>query len=217
MRNFNESRKQWANGGTYFQNVLPETPQLDPIVRTYNSLWGTLTNTHMSRSDEGDYIITGTILGADKDWKRILYSCVWGGCRLDQFGFCSLSDMINKSGHNWEKICLNGQPAIKLIPIFDRPEEVATELAKESEGEYAKPRLIECSHFNVLSTAFPKSINLLGNADKIQECLKKDLYNAAKAMNESTDIAGTNWHVSGDTIAGLVGTEMCILNIKILQ
>lgn len=47
--------------------TLPQTTDLDPIVRHYNNYWGVATNTHCCSFEDG-YLITGSYVGNKKEW-----------------------------------------------------------------------------------------------------------------------------------------------------
>lgn len=98
------------------REVGTPTPCLDPIVKTYNNLWGLLTDTHMSKIDAG-YIITGTFIDSPY-WDRFFYACNWGStCFKLGSGFPSLESMINAYGYRVQREVYNGDSALRLVPV----------------------------------------------------------------------------------------------------
>lgn len=109
-----------AKGVASFQEkpVGSFTPTLDPMVKAYNNLWGALTDTHMSKVDDG-YIITGTFVKTPY-WERFKYSYYWGSTNIKLgSGFNSLENMISLNGYMMTPDLYNGDYVIKLTP---RPE-----------------------------------------------------------------------------------------------
>ena len=61
-----------------YTTILPETPETDPIVRTYNNCFGLFTDTHMSKLGEQDYVITGSLCRDPGLFNSFLYSVNFG-------------------------------------------------------------------------------------------------------------------------------------------
>ena len=90
-------------------------PTLDPIIRCYNSCWGALTDTHMSRVEDG-YIITGTFVKGPH-WDRFKYASFWGSTNIKLgSGFCSLENMVSSYGYQMRPDTYNSDYVIKLTP-----------------------------------------------------------------------------------------------------
>lgn len=95
------------------------TPTLDPMVRSYNNLWGALTDTHMSIVGDGEYIITGTFVNTPS-WERFKYCSNWGTtCIKLGSGYGSLEQMVWVNGYEMKPDLYNGDYVIR---ITKRPE-----------------------------------------------------------------------------------------------
>lgn len=94
------------------------TPTLDPMVKTYNNLWGLLTDTHMSAVDDG-YIITGTFVKSQY-WEGFKYCGYYGNTNIKLgSGYCNLECMVWTNGYEMKPDLYNGDYVIKLTK---RPE-----------------------------------------------------------------------------------------------
>lgn len=62
-----------------YRNLHKETTETDPIVRMYNCIWGIVNDTHMSKSENGEYIITGSAIRNTNMFMSFLSCSVWGG------------------------------------------------------------------------------------------------------------------------------------------
>jgi hypothetical protein len=103
-------------------------PTLDPMVKAYNNLWGLLTDTHMSKVDDG-YIITGTFVKSQY-WEGFKYCCYYGNTNIKLgSGYASLENMVYVNGYQMSPDIYNGDYVIKLTP---RPEPATADDAKGS-------------------------------------------------------------------------------------
>ena len=116
------------------------TPTLNPMVTTYNNLWGLLTDTHMSTVDDG-YIITGTFVKSPY-WERFKYCDYYGTTNIKLgSGFNSLENMVWSYGYMMTPDMYNGDYVIRLIkrpPTDSYPKE-------QSGSEYVVPCRGVCS------------------------------------------------------------------------
>lgn len=178
------------------QAVAPETPTTGPICRTYNSLWGALTDTHMSYVN-GENIITGTFVGDPQNWTKLLYAGNWGGCNICQSGFCSLADFLSSCGMQAVYTPINGQPALKLVQV-DRQEPC---------------KGMECTCYTTSESKIPQNVARLG---AVQECFDEatTLFEAAERMNESRAVLGNKWTVYENKIIGNINGQNIILEMN---
>lgn len=94
------------------------TPTLDPMVKTYNNLWGLLTDTHMSAVEDG-YIITGTFVKS-RYWDGFKYCSYYGNTNIKLgSGYCNLESMVYSNGYEMKPDIYNGDYVIRLTK---RPE-----------------------------------------------------------------------------------------------
>lgn len=109
-----------AAGVASFQEkpIGNEVPTLDPMVKLYNGLWGLLTDTHMSKVDDG-YIITGTFIYT-KYWEGFKYCSFYGSTNIKLgSGYPSLDNMITSYGYKMMPDIYNSDKVIKLVPLTD--------------------------------------------------------------------------------------------------
>ena len=89
------------------------TPSLDPMVKTYNNLWGLLTDTHMSPVEDG-YIITGTFVKGPY-WESFKYCSYYGNTNIKLgSGYSSLENMVYINGYEMKPDIYNGDYVIHL-------------------------------------------------------------------------------------------------------
>ena len=73
------------------------------MIRMYNNLYSIATNTHMSRTEDGDIVITGTLVRDKKYFDRFLYSCIYKNLTFQQalleflrcYGYTGCYDILN--------------------------------------------------------------------------------------------------------------------------
>ncbi len=131
-----------AAGVAAFQEkpVGTPTPCLDPMVKAYNNLWGALTDTHMSKVEDG-YIITGTFVKS-RYWEGFKYCSYYGSTNIKLgSGYSSLENMVYTNGYTMTPETYNGDYVIKLVP---RPETPGTGAGADCEG-YDVPCCVNCS------------------------------------------------------------------------
>lgn len=61
----------------YKKNVIG--PDTDRFMVNYNNIWGSVTDTHMSKGDDGKYYITGSLFRRKNKTEELIYGCWWGG------------------------------------------------------------------------------------------------------------------------------------------
>lgn len=175
----------------YHEPIAPEVPCPCPICRAYNALWGTLTDTHMSPSGSG-YVITGTFVNDPKSWEKLLYALNWGGCRFDT-NWTTLSEFLACYNLCWEYSAVNGQSAIKLASC-----------------EQSTPTT-ECRTYRTADSRFSQPVAQLGRPWALAKCFENNtMEEVAKAMNESSEVVGSHWHVHAGTIVGSIKDKVVI-------
>lgn len=182
--------------------------QLDEISRTYNNLWGALTDTHMKKIFPHEtkfvkYIITGSFFTGTRcnteynccAWERFVNSPYYGGLKFIDSGWETLGQFFNNADLKWEFTIWNGSPAVMV-----------------QQSECCGCCDIECASYTTSESLIPKPIRDLG---AVHECLNKNTLNdIAEALNDNMNVKGNQWFVSGNTIAGHVGNTFCILEMK---
>lgn len=101
-----------------YKTFLPETPDQDPIVRTYNNCFGLFTDTHMSKMNENEYVITGSLCSRPDRFDSFLYSVNFGlGTAFKVNGkITSLAGFLQSNGLKGQYECLNGDSVYKIYP-----------------------------------------------------------------------------------------------------
>lgn len=96
--------------------VAGSTPELDPMCKTYNAVWGLLSDTHMSKIEDG-YIITGTFTQSPV-WDNFKYSTFWGSTNIKlASGYSSLDAMVAKNSFTMVPDLYNGDRVMRLKPV----------------------------------------------------------------------------------------------------
>lgn len=173
--------------------IAPDTAGSLNISRTYNNIWGVLTDTHMSYVD-GRCIITGTLLSDPDKFCKLCCSTSWGGMVFKTTGWTSLTEFFRTFNFKPVIVSINNQPAAELVP--DSDDAVAD----------VKPRAITTSE-----SRLPQHYSVLGNLDECKDC--NSLGEMAHIMNRSSIIRGENWHVFDGKLVGFEGNRTLILEV----
>lgn len=101
------------------QTFLPNIPETDPVVRTYNNCFGLFTDTHMSKTGECEYVITGSLCREPSKFDSFLYSVNYGlGTHFKVDGkVMSLSCFLSSRGLRGQYGYLNGDAVYKISQL----------------------------------------------------------------------------------------------------
>ncbi len=101
-----------------YKTFLPETPENDPIVKTYNNCFGLYTDTHMAKLNENDYVITGSLCRTPEKFDQFLYSVNYGLGNMFRVNgkVTSLSGFLGSNGLKGQYECLNGDAVYRIGP-----------------------------------------------------------------------------------------------------
>lgn len=181
--------------------IAPDMPETDMICKYYNNIWSIPSDTHMHYNREtGERYITGHMVGIKEKWNRFICSSSWGAVEFKNTGFWSLCDFLQQNGLCGKYSILNGDIIYLVTPI-----------------EIASDCQVECPSCCVTSESkMPIPLAFLatnGDAIKIRECFQtnSNLYDIAKAMNESLYVKGVNWTVNGENLICPLGNKIYIL------
>lgn len=177
MRNqFSELIKQ---GVARFQSqpIANETPCNDELVRLYNAYWGMATDSHMTLTPDGTYVITGRIVQDPVKWTTLLTGAFWGGVRWSDSGFYSLSELFGKLNYQLQVSSHNGEPCLILVKCPD------------DKCEFECPK-----SYTTTESKIPHPIGELGPIGEMIEHSNdaKDLINN---LNNSKTIFGDRWYI----------------------
>lgn len=107
-----------------YKNIIAQGNQeRDWFLETYNNIWGVVTDTHMSKTSDGGYIITGQLFRDADKTSNFIYACTWcnGAYRFkDSSAQCESLNMYAQQHHytiSHEKV--NGDDALVLRPFTD--------------------------------------------------------------------------------------------------
>lgn len=181
-----------------YTNLTSDTPDTDPISRMYNNIFSIPTDTHMSMIEDGTRIITGHMINT-KQWVDFCHSWHWGAVDFRTSGVWSLCDFFYKHGLICSICDLNGDVVCKVEP---------------KKYDDSRPTCPTCFCKN--ESQIPHQISELtksGNRLHILECFGEDIDSTVKKLNESIWVKGNNWVPAGDYIIGLVGEDVCKINI----
>ena len=112
----------FANETDRYTDFLPSTTQSsDEIVRQYNNSYGVFTDTHMSRLENGDYVITGSLCRDHQLFCTFVCSLSFGLGTFFRPGGgepISLNDFLRKYGKIWRLTMLNGDCVCYITQDF---------------------------------------------------------------------------------------------------
>ena len=211
MDKFSELIKKGVAQFTY-KPIAPEIPSQDIICRAYNNLFGAATDTHMSRQDDGSYVITGHIISNKSKFDQFLYSSMWGGVQFGHSvhsGYWSFSDFIYKNKLHGRYEILNGDDVYILSRVDD---------TSQAGTSNSVAPCCDAAAFTTSESKIPQNLRFLsrhGDLMEVLACKSDDPYKMAEAMNSSINVLGTNWVVAntseGARIVGYFNNKTYIL------
>ena len=87
MLSFTDLIKKGVAPSPYKTDIIGnEMPDLDRFIVNYNNIWGCISDTHMSKGDDGRYYITGQLFRNAKQTTQFVYAITWGN-----YQFCHSS------------------------------------------------------------------------------------------------------------------------------
>lgn len=119
MLTFNDLIKDNIAPSPYKTNVIDRS--CDRICVNYNNIWGILTDTHMSKGENGKYYITGSLL-KDKRKTNDLVLSGWLGnysFRDSSVGANNLLDYAHRNHFIIAHTIVNGDDVLELTPMTD--------------------------------------------------------------------------------------------------
>lgn len=119
MLTFNDLISQNITPSPYKTNVIDDSS--DRICINYNNIWGILTDTHMSRGEDGKYYITGSLLKNKRKATDLVLNFWWGGYSFSDssVGANSLLDYAHKNHLLVAHEIVNGDDALVLTQMTD--------------------------------------------------------------------------------------------------
>lgn len=165
-----------------YKTFLPRTTEQDSIVRTFNNCYGLFTDTHMSKIDEDNYVITGSICSIPEKFDQFLYSCNYGlGTMFKVNGTAkSLSCYLSENGLRGQYGCLNGDKVYMLsrVPV-----------AIDKTCQYGVCACQDAPQIEIPVQLGEKAKEILAGIVESSETLD----DMQKTVNECESIQGTDW------------------------
>lgn len=124
MLTFSDLIKKGVAPSPYKTNVIgPETS--DRFIINYNNIWGIISDTHMSKGEDGNYYITGQLFKNREKTQNFLYAYMWGGyCFKDSSLKCN--SLFNYCQSNYKTVSheiVNGDDVLVLREFTDEQKE----------------------------------------------------------------------------------------------
>ena len=126
MLTFSDLIKNNIAPSPYKTNVIGnELTENDRFVINYNNIWGVVTDTHMSKGDDGNYYITGQLFRSREKTEQFLHAWSWGGCSFkDSSMHCqSLWDYIRNNYKTVQHEIVNGDDVLVLRDFTEEQRE----------------------------------------------------------------------------------------------
>lgn len=148
MLTFNDLIKSGVAPSPYKTNVLGNgTDNLDRFIINYNNIWGIISDTHMSKGDDGNYYITGQLFRDRQKTCNFLYALAWGGyCFKDSSLKCqSLYDYCRSNYKTVSHRIVNGDDVLVVKDFTDEQKEyyekyfgINSEIGNEVSADWKK-------------------------------------------------------------------------------
>lgn len=141
LKRFKQMIDNGVAPGPYKNDVISnDTPETDYICRVYNNFWSVVTDTHMSMTDDGRRVVTGSFITRTETgspsihmFDRFICSTYWGACQFP-YPFCQI---LRQNNLHVEYDVINGAECavlckdepINIEPMKTLNDEVATKEA----------------------------------------------------------------------------------------
>lgn len=171
----------------------PETPEQCNICRTYNNVWGFITDTHCSNTSMG-LTITGSLFRDETAWTKLLYCYDWKNVTFRSAGYNSLSEFLSNNNLVGLPTVFNHQPAIVLAPAdgMDEPAYLGMQCTTDR-------------------TQIPKATSQFIPAPYISGEITPE---TVEEMNKNPRVDGTGWHLYENNLVGCINTENIIIPLR---
>lgn len=182
----------FANETDRYTDFLPSTTQSsDEIVRQYNNSYGVFTDTHMSRLENGDYVITGSLCRDNLLFSTFVGSLSFGLGTFFRPGGgepMSLDTFLRKYGKVWRLTTLNGDWVCYITQDF-----ALTGVPEVTAESVVNGRKTPVDLKTIFRTEYGK-IN-----DFISECMRsgETLNGFTERLNESSKCAINDFIATG--------------------
>lgn len=115
MLTFSDLIKSGIAPAPYKTNIVGnDISELDRFVINYNNIWGMITDTHMSKGEDGNYYITGQIFKDKGKTNNLLYAWSWGNYQFkdSSIGMISLSEYLKRNYKTVSHEVVNGDDVL---------------------------------------------------------------------------------------------------------
>ena len=195
MKTFQDLINAGIAPSRYDTPLMGQTTDTDPFVRTYNNIWGPVSDTHMSTLGDGRYVITGTMVADQVKFSSFLYSTRWGGYDFGSTSlkslndkYLSLSSLINRNNCIGAFGIINGDKVYIISHV-------------EAQDKVICPCCTANCCIGCAESAMPISVSQITNNRKVLDSIltaEDNLLDKAKKLNESEFIDGAYWTVNYD-------------------
>lgn len=189
-----------------YTSYIPSIPSSDYISRTYNNIFGLVTDTHMTKTGKDTWTITGHFLKNKDGWMKFIYSSYRGGVVFAPYGYYSLYDFLDKNQLYFQDYGILNGDTVAIITTKPQIEDTVSATSRE---ETTAPIV-----YHTTESLIPQNIaNISMNNDKtdIDICFSSNPYVFLKNLNNSPKIKGNKWIRFGDNIIGEFGKKIYIL------
>lgn len=123
MKTFSDLIKSGVAPSPYKTNVISN--ETDRFIINYNNIWGVISDTHMSKGEDGNYYITGQLFRDRDKTNNFINAWTWGGyCFKDSSLRCE--SLFNYCRRNYKTIAheiVNGDDVLVLHEFTEEQKE----------------------------------------------------------------------------------------------
>lgn len=169
-------------------DVKVNTYGSDGLIRGYNNIWGIISDTHMSKLEDGRYIISGSMLRNRDRFNSFLYAWNWGGYTFNaaSVGCRSLACYLNKFGYTGNYGTVDGD-IVYILTDLDTEENL--------DGQYS---------VGTMGSAFVATYE---NKEIAKSLKCNNLKDVLESLNTNENIEGVNW-----SVASTGDSQVCFVN-----
>ena len=123
MQTFTDLIKSGVAPSPYKTNVISN--ETDRFIINYNNIWGIISDTHMSKGEDGRYYITGQLFKNKDKTCNFIYAWSWGAYNFknSSLGYSSLKEYCDRNYKTISHEIVNGDDVLVLTEFTEEQRE----------------------------------------------------------------------------------------------
>lgn len=151
MVTFNDLINKKVAPANYKTNIIgPDIQCLDRFVVNYNNIWGSISDTHISKGEDGNYYITGQLFRDKSKTTQFVYATNWGAYTFKDSSL-GVNNLYNYCINNRKTIShtkVNGDDVLVVKPFTKEEDEYYITSVEQAIPTKEKPKPVISLEFN---------------------------------------------------------------------